>query len=43
MPSLLTNTGNAVKGYKAGLEALRSKLLVIDNSVCNLEDVISFS
>ena len=41
MPSLLTNTGNAVKGYKEGLEALRSKLLVIDNSVCNLEDVIS--
>lgn len=41
MPLLIIDASNAVKSYKSELQTLKLKLLTIDNSVCNLEDVIS--
>lgn len=41
MSALLTNTSKSIKVYKSELDKLRSGLLTIDSSVCNLDDVIS--
>lgn len=41
MPLLIIDASNAVKSYKSELQTLKLKLLTIDSSVCNLEDVIS--
>ena len=41
MPLLIIDASNAVKSYKSELQTLKSKLLAIDSSVCNVDDVIS--
>ena len=41
MPLLIIDANNAVKSYKSELQTLKSKLLAIDSSVCNVDDVIS--
>lgn len=41
MPLLIIDASNAVKSYKSELQTLKLKLLTIDSSVCNLEDVVS--
>ena len=41
MPLLIIGASNAVKSYKSELQTLKSKLLAIDSSVCNVDDVIS--
>ena len=41
MPLLIIDACNAVKSYKSELQTLKLKLLTIDNSVCNVDDVIS--
>ena len=41
MPLLIIDASNAVKSYKSELQTLKSKLLAIDCSVCNVDDVIS--
>ena len=41
MPLLIIDASNAVKSYKSELQTLKSKLLAIDRSVCNVDDVIS--
>ena len=41
MPTLINDAKKAVKVYKSELNSLKSKVLTIDGSVCNVEDVIS--
>lgn len=41
MPLLIIDSSNAVKKYKTEMQTLKSKVLAIDSSVCNVEDVIS--
>ena len=41
MPLLIIDASNAVKSYKSELQTLKLELLTIDNSVCNVDDVIS--
>ena len=41
MPSLINDAKKAVKEYKSDLKSLNLKVLTIDNSICNVDDVIS--
>lgn len=41
MPSLINDAKKAVKEYKSDLKSLNLKVLMIDNSICNVDDVIS--
>ena len=41
MPSLINDAKKAVKEYKSDLKSLNLKVLTIDNSICNVGDVIS--
>lgn len=41
MPSLINDARKAVKEYKSDLKSLKSKVLTIDGSVCNVDDVIN--
>ena len=40
MPSLINDAKKSVKEYKSDLKSLTSKVLTIDGSVCNVDDVI---
>ena len=41
MSSLINDAKKAVKEYKSDLKSLNLKVLTIDNSICNVDDVIS--
>lgn len=40
MPSLINDAKKSVREYKSDLKSLKTKVLTIDNSVCNVDDVI---
>lgn len=41
MPGLINNVKISVAGYKAELSAMRKKLLTINQSICNMNDIVS--